>query len=581
MPQKSSGRKLTSSNALQFHQVINARLQRSKAPANDQRVLILSTPIKLKDGTVNIEQRAIPLRINNNQLMMTGTAKNNIISLKRNNEPPPLALPINQLNKKSPTFVKNEVGQVMGKLIPLGKFSNITPNSLRPITPVSTSSMLSNKNFKCDIAKQSIKPKETKTFKLTENARRNTNVINESSSLKQSQKNKAKSIHGTALNSASNGQGTTSIIPSLIGSKANTVNKHLTTVTTSVPKKQVHLVLKGVNNMASIGQTGTNIKLIPLEQWKMGTKLNLLKTMGSTSLQSKMMTTRKYMRYDGPGKDDAPYFDESKLQCSIKEEDFNMNDILEKDPLNIEELPIEENAIKSEPEQKCEINIKQEAKVMTEAMDTLSDYTVSKCIKESKPSDLVAVANGCKAVRLKVNNKYDIDSHWLKEKTTLPKKENHNDSSKGDTSNIWSMDREACNTKEAVEGKSIIQKLEPYDELCEHFNIKKSEVTKKELAMISYIQNLRRKLSFCQSSKVRMMRSLEQRRHRGMAYLTGIQRCFIKSQLRNSGKTPKKQRFTKLDISVAQEILKATGPRGYNNLRKLFHLPNRSITANT
>ncbi|XP_012274887.1 uncharacterized protein LOC111673844 [Orussus abietinus] len=581
MPQKTPEKKIANTKGLRFQQVINVSPQQSQTPNSNQRVLILSTPIKLKDGTVNIEQRAIPLRINNNQLIMSGGAKSNVISLKRSNEPPPLALPIDQLNKKSPTFVKNEVGQVMGKLIPLGKFSNISPNTLSPVTPVSASPVLTNQKVKGDTTKQHAKPRENKALKLTECTRKYIRISNESLTPRQNVKFKERPLILNAADAVAGCQNTKSSVPGTSSIEVSLVNKQ-STPTSTKPKKEIHLVLKRENNTASIGQTGTNIKLIPFDQWKQSSKLSVLKSPDNMSSQTKTISIESRMNDQKAVKTHALRFAESHLQSSIKDKSFSKTDILSKDSLNIESVRTMNNIIKSEPVDQHELSTKDGTKVPTDIMDvSIPDFALSDFIESNDTSNLINLKIQSKPIRLK-KDESNIGTHWLRQKSE-PQSQNDCKNSYAlslRNSSACSPNQTSGSSKEVPSETPVAKKQNTWDDLYNRFKIKKADVTEKELAMMSYIHGLRKRLSYSQHCKIKMQTFLLQQQRRGMAYLTGIQRSFIKSQIRNSGKSLKKQKFTKLETSVAQEILRAVGPRGYNNLRKLFYLPTRSIITN-
>ncbi|XP_015610104.1 uncharacterized protein LOC107274967 isoform X2 [Cephus cinctus] len=553
MPQKAPMKKSSTGKGMQVYQVQNTKAQQSKpGSTNNQRVLILSTPIKLKDGTINLEQRAIPLRISNNQLLNTGS-KNSVISLKRSNEPPPLALPINQLSKKSPTFVKNEIGQVMVA-------TKASPSTSTP--PVA-------QTVKCKFSKQNSKVKNQNPIEAPLQSKETLlNVDTYETSLIQNEEEKplsSSSTSATTNNSTVNCSKTVQV----------SGMKQFTTFT-SKPKKEIHLVLRGENNMASIGQTGQNIKLIPLDQWKFDEKLNFMRSTKNIEEQSDIlktgMTSKSHSHDEVQDKDDTSSID-LKLHCPVKEEKFSINDLLEKDPLNIENFNIEDG-IKKNFKSLSTTCSKEEDDVFLNPPDNTSNYI--------NPSDISSVHRSTstfdrKEVAKLKSNQFSIETDWFKEKLASLKHEavtvNYDDVGKNQELETWESEQTDNDSKKID--------TSPCKNVYERFNINKSNATDREIAMMSYIQNLRKRLFYLKNKKIHMPSFLEYTQHRNMAYVTGVQRGFIKAQLKNCGKPVHKQRFTKLEKSAAQEILKATGPRGYDNLRKFFYLPTRNVMTNT
>ncbi|XP_046750158.1 uncharacterized protein LOC124413539 [Diprion similis] len=579
----------SSTKALQFHQVEKQQGQHSESPSPNQRVLILSTPVKLKDGTVNMKQRTIPLRVDNSQLMIkAGENKSRVVSLKRSHEAVPLALPINQLNKKTPTFVKNEVGQVMGKLIPLGKFSNISPNTLSPVNPTpasaSTPPIVSDigvQNLRNEISKQNTRSKGYKLVKLDEK------VIgaNAAAAEKFGEILKSKQKANSSSTCQVTAKHTATASPTVVTRVKNT-DDQLITITDDKPKKQVHLVLKGYENIASIGQTGTNIKLIPLEQWGMDTKLNFLKTQSRSSFisQPKIVDVRSCAIDEIDGLADT-HFDDNKLNCHYDKEDFDSDEVLEKDPLDIDGLSretssfqylLDKNAEENDNDSKNALEMKQlhtidviDLKCNTSPMGGFSDIQIATLVKNKNTSDL------------KLDNELNPESNYCPKKSGDLSEDSTNCSASSKISvkgtKEHNPDGDGLTETSSRGDMRFGQKYADYEDLYKQFRIHKHDVTSRETEMLSYIHNLRKKLFRSQKNRYQALGAIEQREYLGISNLSTIQKRFIETQLRNSNKTSKKPRFTKTDIVMARDILKATGPRGYNNLRKLFSLPGISI----
>ncbi|XP_046624025.1 uncharacterized protein LOC124306907 [Neodiprion virginianus] len=589
MAQRSPIKNSPSTKALQFHQVEKQESQHSESPSPNQRVLILSTPVKLKDGTVNMKQRTIPLRVDNSQLMIkAGENKSRVVSLKRNHEAVPLALPINQLNQKTPTFVKNEVGQVMGKLIPLGKFSNISPNTLSPANPTpasaSTSPIVSDigvKNLRNEMSKQNTKSKGYKLVKLDEK------VIgaNAAAAEKFEEILKSKQKTNTSSTCQVATKHTATASPTVV-TRVKNAEDQLITITDDKPKKQVHLVLKGYENIASIGQTGTNIKLIPLEQWGMDTKLNFLKTQSRSSFisQPKIVDVRSCAIDEIDGLGDS-HFDDSKLNHHYDKGDFDSDDVLEKDPLDIEGLSketssfhylLDKNAEEDDNDSPNALETKKlntidviDFECNTSAMGGLSDVQIATLVKNKNTSSF------------KLDNPLNPESNYCPKKSSDLLEDSNNCSASSKIAVKGTKEHnpviDGLTEKSSKDDIRFEQKYADYENLCKQFRINQHNVTSRETEMLSYIHNLKKKLFRFQKNRYQTLAAIEQREYLGISNLSTIQKRFIETQLRNSNKTSKKPRFTKTDIVMARDILKATGPRGYNNLRKLFSLPGISI----
>lgn len=572
MPQESLTKNLSNFKASQFHQIGNRQGQERKCSPSKQRVLILSTPIKSKDGTVNMEQRTIPLRIDNGQLTITATENNNkIVSLKRSIEAPALALPINQLNKKSPTFVKNEVGQVMGKLIPLGKFSDITRNNLAPISPVPSSlaaAATGGQSLKLKVSDLRGK----KLLKLDEKL--------------ETMKSNERIIADASLDAEAR---ETAIAVSAIVPKVENITEQLITITDAKPKKRVHLVLKGCKNMASIGQTGTKIKLIPLDHWKLDGKSNILKTpstSGSTISQPKIVDVRSCTLDEMNGSEDL-HPDGNELHCSYEKVHFDIDNILEKDPLDIGEMLSEETETLARSLEgnlsKNDLDLKRESKLPKQYRGMSKPDSI-RTVSESgrlNTSKILTLAKGGMNVELRFENKLKTQSFWAKQNNVLSKNSSvESKSSEADADNVEKLDLVVNNSSENVAEASERRKIDVnYTDLYKRFGINKDNITQTETAMLSYICNLKKKLSQSQKSRVQALTALQPREYLGNNNLSNIQKRFVESQLRNSGRMKKKPRFMKTDLVMARDILKATGPRGYSNLRKLFSLPDMSAVV--
>lgn len=534
MPKKSPNKCLDNPKQLKFHQIGSPDVQRSKSSPTDRRVLILATPIKLNDGTMKMEQRTIPLKVDNGQLTITATEnKNNIVSLKRRIEPSPVALPITQLNTKSPTFVKNEVGQVMGKIIPLGKLSDITGNNLTPINaaPPSTVSSLA---FKRHFPKPGIK----KLIKLEKDDQGDEKL-----------KGALRSIRKPATGTPQ--FVTVPKVEKII--KSENTDKDVITIADEKPKKRIHLVWKGGNNtLVGVSQTGTKIKLVPLDDWKRKSdgKVNVLPVStnsGSIQRQKTVGETRK------PGNKGL---DGIKVERNDDKGDSDVQEIPAKDPLDMSN---EEIARGSDTE-KRDVDLKQVLEYAKtphwvhkiRAIDTNS---------ESSGSNSPKITSVAKAMRVELKL-----ARETKPDSILPDRTE---------ASIESDTIEAAKNTANDDPIIVKKELEEFD-LYKRFGIDKDNMTESETAMLSYICNLKKKLARSQKSRIQAVTALEQREYLGVTNLSNVQKRFIETQLRNSGRSRKRQRFIKADVLMARDILKTTGPRGYTNLRKIFALPDMS-----
>lgn len=588
MSKKSSMKNLSTNSKTQYHQIGNLRGQQSNLPLTNQRVLILTTPIKLKDGTVNMEQRAIPLRVDNSQLMVTAQEnKSRLVSSKRNQEPllpspssSVLALPINKLNKQSPTVVKNEVGQVMGKLIPLGKFSNIAPSTLPPgdAVPASTPvAVTAGKSLKQKLSKQNSKWGGYKLMKLDKDVVEASKIASE----KLKEVSKLKKTYSEGIEVSDKGETSVTVSKPIVKQIEN-LNEQLTTARDLKPKKQVHLVLKGFKNMASVGDTGTNIKLIPLENWNNDKKLNFVKTDNNNLINSqpKIVDVRTCAIYEIEESKNIG-FDKDKLNSDYKE-DFDIDCILEQDPLDIDGLS-RENCNKFD---RSTSNTGSNSNIDLELVDRFqtTDETDSNCERREfqglNSSDTSSLMQYEETGGLEMISDLQTENYCPQERDVISTTTKIPDS---DGSKIVKELNSVVSCSYKNEQPDCTE-IEINDincaDLYKRFQISTDDITFRESTMFSYICNLKKKL--LQNYKTRIRRSAavkEKKECLSLNNLSTIQKRFIKSQIRNPGRGSKKQRFTKTDMSMAKDILRATGPRGYNNLRKLFSLPGTSAVA--